>query len=116
MKYLTNAFAKYFVFQGRANRAQFWFFMLWAWVITGLVTALTGGKGADGSVSFLAWLTGAVFFFPSWAITVRRLHDTNRSGWWILINFVPLIGQIWLFILLILGGTLGPNRFGQKPF
>lgn len=115
MKYLTNAFANYLVFQGRANRVQFWFFMLWAWVITGLVTALTGGKGPGGSVSFLAWLVGAVFFFPSWAVTVRRLHDTNRSGWWILLNFVPLIGQIWLFILLILAGTPGPNRYGIRP-
>lgn len=113
MKYLTDAFAKYAVFNGRANRAQFWFFMLWMWVITGLITLFTGGRSADGSVSFVAWLAGVVFFLPSLAVLVRRLHDTNRSGWWFWINFLPLIGQIWLFILLILPGTPGPNRYGS---
>jgi len=52
---------------------------------------------------------------PWLAVTVRRLHDTDRSGWWLLILFVPLIGQIILFVFLVTGGTRGPNRFGPDP-
>jgi len=49
------------------------------------------------------------------AVTVRRLHDTNRSGWWVLIAFVPFVGGIWLLVLLALDSSLGSNRFGSNP-
>jgi uncharacterized membrane protein YhaH (DUF805 family) len=52
---------------------------------------------------------------PSIAVTVRRLHDTNRTGWWILISFLPLIGGIWLLVLTVLDGTPANNRFGPDP-
>lgn len=115
MKYFTDAFAKYAVFRGRANRRQFWIFLLFAWLINALVIWLTGGYDDMGNVSFFAWLTGAVFILPTLSVTVRRLHDTDRSGWWWWIGAVPLIGQIWLFILLVLPGTYGPNRYGSMP-
>ena len=54
-------------------------------------------------------------FLPSLAVTVRRLHDTNRSGWWVLITLIPYIGGIILLILLCLKGTEGDNRFGEDP-
>ncbi len=115
MKYFTDAFAKYAVFRGRANRAQFWVFALLTWFITGLAVGLTGGQAADGSVSMIAYIIGLVFTLPMISVTIRRLHDSNRSGWWWWIGFVPLIGQIWMFILLVLSGTDGPNKYGPQP-
>lgn len=112
MTYFTDALKKYAVFRGRADRAQFWVFILISWILTALVTWLTGGRAADGSVSLLAWLVGAFFVLPTLAVTVRRLHDTDRSGWWWWIGIVPFIGQIWLFVLMVLPGTPGPNRYG----
>ena len=50
---------------------------------------------------------------PYLAVTVRRLHDVNKSGWWFFIQLVPLIGPVWLFCLMVIGGTPGPNRFGE---
>ncbi|MFY7960951.1 MAG: DUF805 domain-containing protein, partial [Elsteraceae bacterium] len=52
---------------------------------------------------------------PTLAVLVRRLHDTNRSGWWFLLAFLPVIGQIWLFVLLVLDSHPGDNRFGPNP-
>lgn len=115
MRYFTDAFSKYAVFRGRADRAQFWVFILIVWIITGLAVWLTGGRAADGSVSFIAYLVGLVFLLPTVSVTVRRLHDTNRTGWWWWISLVPFIGQIWLLILLVLAGTPGPNRYGPQP-
>jgi uncharacterized membrane protein YhaH (DUF805 family) len=54
-------------------------------------------------------------FVPSLAVAFRRLHDTDRSAWWILISLLPLIGSIWLFILTLLGGTEGSNGYGPQP-
>ena len=56
-----------------------------------------------------------LLFIPNLAVSVRRLHDQDKSGWWILIGFVPLIGAIWLFVLYVLESTRGPNRFGPDP-
>jgi uncharacterized membrane protein YhaH (DUF805 family) len=56
-----------------------------------------------------------VSIIPSIAVTVRRLHDTNKSGWWYFINFVPFIGPIWLFILMVQEGNVGDNQYGTDP-
>jgi uncharacterized membrane protein YhaH (DUF805 family) len=63
----------------------------------------------------LICLWGFIVFIPALAVAVRRLHDTNRSGWWILIYFIPLAGFIALFVFFVLEGTRGPNRFGPDP-
>lgn len=69
-----------------------------SWVLLGLYT-----------------LWGLFVFIPGLAVLIRRLHDTDRSGWWIFINLVPLVGPIVLFVFLVLDGTRGPNRFGPDP-
>lgn len=114
MSYFTDALRKYAVFQGRTSRARFWVFILLVWIIASLVVWLTGGRNAYGEVSLVAYLVGLFFALPVLSATVRRLHDTNHSGWWWWISIVPLIGQIWLFILLVLPSTPGINRFGAK--
>ena len=70
----------------------------------------------DGSnLGLIATLFVLISFIPSIAVTVRRLHDTNRHGWWMFINFIPLIGSIWLTVLMCLNGDSEDNRFGQNP-
>jgi uncharacterized membrane protein YhaH (DUF805 family) len=71
--------------------------------------------GAFGIPGIILMLYGLATFIPNLAVTVRRLHDQDKSGWWILIALIPIIGGIWLLILYFVEGTRGPNRFGPDP-
>ena len=103
---------KYADFNGRARRTEYWLFVLFSMVIAmvlGVVDYVLGTPGIIGLIFALAIL------IPSIAVGVRRLHDTDRSGWWLLIAFIPIIGTIALLIFLLLDGTPGDNRFGANP-
>ena len=111
MNWYIGCWKKYATFEGRARRTEYWMFVLFnaiAAFITGFMDGLLG-------VSFFTPIYALAVFIPGLAVTVRRLHDTNHSGWWFLITFVPCIGQIWLLILLVCNSTLGSNRFGPNP-
>lgn len=103
---------RYAEFHGRSTRLEYWSYMLVVWVgaIIGLaiLSAISPDLG-DGAMV----LAVLVLFIPNWAATVRRLHDINMSGWWILISIFPYVGQLVLFILLLLPGTNGPNSYGE---
>ena len=115
MKYLLDPLVKHYAdFSGRANRKQFWLYALWlgvVYIVIGILSAALGEKA--GTV--LSALVGLALIVPNLAITVRRLHDTDRSGWWVLITLLPLIGGLILFVFELLPGTLGANRFGNQP-
>lgn len=115
MKYLLDPLVKHYAdFSGRANRKQFWLYALWlivVYMVIGVVAAVLGEK-AGNAVIALVWLALIV---PNLAMIVRRLHDTDRSGWWVLISFLPLIGGLILFVFEVLPGTPGENRFGSQP-
>ena len=108
---------KYVNFTERARRKEYWLFTLCytifysiiMYVDTSLGTVNQYGMGTISSILTLAML------LPSLGVTVRRLHDTNRSGWWVLILLIPLVGMIWMIVLLCLRGTSGQNRFGEDP-
>ena len=105
----------YFSLSGRVNRRSFWLHGVLALLLVGMVgMALLEIAGvhperAERWVNLLiAW--------PAIAISVKRWHDRDKSGWWVLIAFVPLIGQLWLLVVNgFLRGTRGPNRFGEEP-
>ncbi|MFP1631548.1 DUF805 domain-containing protein [Zhengella sp. ZM62] len=113
---VKTCFSKYATFEGRARRPEFWWFALFtlagSMVASFLDMALFGAGSEAG-------LLGAVFslavLIPSIAVGVRRLHDTDRVGWWYLLVFIPLIGFIVLLIFFVQRGTEGPNRFGPEP-
>ena len=115
MKYLLDPLVKHYAdFSGRANRKQFWLYALWlcvAYIVIGILSAALGEK-AGNAVIVLVWLALIV---PNLAMIVRRLHDTDRSGWWILIGLLPLIGGLILFVFDLLPGPPGENRFGSQP-
>ena len=82
---------------------------------SGRATAGGGSFYASGNLGLLSGLYSLAVLLPSIAVAVRRLHDTDRSGWWFLIGFVPIVGGIILLVFYVLEGTRGPNRFGPDP-
>lgn len=115
MKYLLDPLVKHYAdFSGRANRKQFWLYALWlgvVYIVIGILSAALGEKAGNAVIA----LVGLALIVPNLAITVRRLHDTDRSGWWVLISLLPLIGGLILFVFEVLPGTPGENRFGSQP-
>jgi uncharacterized membrane protein YhaH (DUF805 family) len=109
---------KYADFAGRAPRAEYWWFYLLYFVALIFATIVDSliGSHLVLNYGFVSLLVGLGFLVPMLAAGVRRLHDTDRSGWWLLIGFVPLIGAIVLLVFFVSGGTAGPNRFGDNPY
>lgn len=103
---IKTCFYKYVEFNGRASRAEFWWWILFVVLITGAMSALPA----------LESLVGAALFLPTLAVSWRRLHDTGRSGSWWFINFVPLVGWIFYLIWVCQPGEYHPNRFGPNPY
>lgn len=108
-------FSKYVTFSGRARRAEYWWFTLFLVIISvvlvGIDIAVMGANYTFG----IADLWSLVTILPSLAVTSRRLHDTDRSAWWMLLFLIPLIGAIILIVWLATKGTAGSNRFGEDP-
>ena len=113
MTAIRTCFSKYVDFSGRARRSEFWFFMLFnvaVQIVASLIDGIIlGGMGILGLVASLGLLV------PALAVSVRRLHDSGRSGWWILIGLIPLVGIILLIVWYVNKGEDGPNRFGANP-
>jgi uncharacterized membrane protein YhaH (DUF805 family) len=100
----------FFGFEGRINRAQIWLGFVLLWAIDAVVGAVAG------FTSNLYYLVSFVVLWPYLAISVKRWHDRNKSGWWVLIWLIPVIGWIWALIELgFLLGTDGPNQYGPDP-
>lgn len=112
------AMKKYVDFSGRARRTEYWMFALFNMIfaVVALVLDSILGTVSEGSVYGLFYgLFSLAIMLPTWAVTVRRLHDVGKSGWWILISLVPIIGGIWLFILTISDSQPGENAYGPNP-
>jgi len=118
MKYMFDPLRKYAQFQGRAHRAEYWQFILFYAVVYLVLMAVVGAAGqgaARAPATGLVGLFALAMFVPHLAVGVRRLHDTERSGWWLLIGLVPLLGAIVLLIFFVIEGTKGQNKFGPDP-
>ena len=105
-------------FQGRLNRQPFWIATLVLWLVSMGVTFVTSILfGSQSAVTtFVQAVVALVLLIPSLAVAVKRYHDRNKSGWWILIVFIPIVGLIWYIVELgFLPGTPGPNRYGPDP-
>jgi uncharacterized membrane protein YhaH (DUF805 family) len=111
---IATCFRKYAVFSGRASRSEYWFFVLFE-ILLYIVLVAVDIAAFRGSMNVFSTLASLVLLLPGLAVQVRRLHDTDKSGWWVLISLVPIIGWIWLIVLLCTPGTAGANRFGMGP-
>ena len=117
MQWYIEVLRKYTVFEGRARRKEYWIFALISALILiflSLIDEMTGWKVWEDE-GVLSLVYSIAVFVPTLAVVVRRLHDTDRSGWWILIALIPLVGAIVLLVFLILKGNEGDNRFGPDP-
>jgi uncharacterized membrane protein YhaH (DUF805 family) len=110
---VQSGFSNYVNFRTRACRSEFWYWQLFL-LVGGLIVKLFD-LGVGFRISILATLFWLATMIPSIAVQVRRLHDTDRSGWWLLLALVPLIGAIVLIVWFCTKGTHGYNRFGADP-
>jgi uncharacterized membrane protein YhaH (DUF805 family) len=117
MNWYVEVLKKYAVFAGRARRKEYWMFALWNLIFwCAVVFAQT--MMAIGGNGYFAWpfmLYGVATFLPGLAVSVRRLHDTNRSGWWLFISLVPVVGALALLWFMAQDGTPGDNTYGTNP-
>lgn len=117
---ITSCFLKYIVFSGRASRSEYWYFFLLN-LILAIITALIDHlllmpHDADPSQAGpLGALVTLALIIPGLAVASRRLHDIDKSFWWVLLAFIPLVGIIVLIIWYCRRGTIGDNRFGPDP-
>jgi uncharacterized membrane protein YhaH (DUF805 family) len=121
---VKSGYANYVNFSGRSQRSAYWWWMLFQIVVALVIALLEGGgsfsRGA-GSMEFA--VVGGLFstiwslanIVPGIAVSVRRLHDLDKSGWWLLIGLIPLVGAIILLVWFCSRGTGGANRFGAGP-
>lgn len=109
---------KYATFSGRARRKEYWLFFLFAMVVNIILRIVDGAIGTldyQLGLGLLSGIFSLAILIPSIAVAVRRLHDTDRKGWWFLLIFVPIVGAIALIIFFCMKGTDGENRFGSDP-
>ena len=118
MNWYLHVLKNYATFSGRARRKEYWMFFLISALISIVLTLLDillGTYSVEYEAGLFSGLYSLLILIPSIAVVVRRLHDTNRSGWWILISLIPLIGVIVLFVFICLDSQPGTNRFGANP-
>jgi uncharacterized membrane protein YhaH (DUF805 family) len=129
LDWMLLPYKRYADFSGRSRRKEYWLFTLFQTVIAVVLVALlfagmpaVDEYGVAGEPGMMVYVGGGllVLFFlativPSLACQVRRMHDQDKSGWFILLGFVPYIGGIIMLVFMCLDGTRGPNRFGEDP-
>jgi len=128
MQWMILPYRRYFEFGGRSRRKEFWMFTLFVFLVGIVISALFGvgvAEQVDGFASYTRRLTptgnaiqglfSLATIIPSLAVAARRLHDTGRSAWWLLLLFFVFVGWIVLLVFYCLDGDKGPNRFGPDP-
>ena len=118
MNWYLEVLKKYAVFTGRARRKEYWYFVLFNVIISiilAFVDEMTGSFSAEFGMGLLGGIYSLAVFIPGLAVSVRRLHDTSRSGWWLLIIFIPVIGAIAILIFMVQDSKRGANQYGANP-
>ncbi len=111
MNWYLEVLKKYAVFTGRAHRTEYWMFFLFNFIIAIVLGVIDGVLGT----AILGLIYSLAVLIPGIAVGVRRLHDTNRTGWWLLIGLVPLIGFIVLIVFFVQDSQEGSNDYGPNP-
>lgn len=119
MNWYLKVLKQYADFNGRARRQEYWMFALFNFIA--IVALLIVGSAIGGAldapeiamIPYVIYVLGVLI--PGLAVAVRRLHDQNKSGWYYCVAFIPLVGGIWLLVLLCTEGDVGPNQYGADP-
>ena len=116
MNYYLSVLKKYAVFNGRATRAEYWYFVLFNFIVAVVLAIIDASAGLY--IGSVIGLLGAIYalavLIPNLAVSVRRLHDINRSGWWLLICLVPFVGAI-ILLVFFLTKSKADNKYGPSP-
>ena len=126
MEWMLMPLKRYADFSGRSRRKEYWMFALLMVIVNLLLYTVIGGAAlgssdndaglaAFGSAVIAAMILGLIFLIPSIAVAVRRFHDQDKSGWFVLLGLIPYLGWLILIVFMCLDGTRGPNRFGPDP-
>lgn len=118
MNWYLKVLKNYAVFQGRAQRAEYWFFVLFnsiAGIIMMTLDNVAGLAPAEGGIGPLYGLYSLAMLIPSLAVAARRLHDTGRSGWMMLLALIPCVGAILLLVWAVQDSSPGANQYGPNP-
>lgn len=112
MNWYMEVLKKYTEFSGRSRRTEYWMFTLFNIIISIVLSVVDGIVGTLGILSMLYFLA---ILIPSLAVSIRRLHDTDRSGWWLLVGLVPFIGAIILLVFMVQDSKPSENQYGANP-
>ena len=125
---IKTCLSKFVTWEGRASRSEYWYFILFAvicYVAASIIDRILGtsfsmtnpatGEPQSLGYGYVYVLTALALLLPSLAVLVRRLHDTNRSGWWYWIILIPLVGAILVLVWFCTRGTVGNNEYGSDP-
>jgi uncharacterized membrane protein YhaH (DUF805 family) len=118
MDWYLEVLNKYAVFEGRARRKEYWFFMLFNVLISmvlGIFDRLLGNFDPLSGVGFFGFIYMLGIMIPGLAVSVRRLHDSGRSGWWLLMSLIPVIGSLVLLYFMLCNSDTGSNQYGASP-
>lgn len=118
MSWYLEVLKKYAEFSGRARRKEYWYFVLFNLLISlvlGFIDGVIGTFSAEVGLGLLGGLYTLAVLLPSLGVSVRRLHDTNHSGWWLFIALIPFIGAIILVIFMARDSDSGDNQYGPNP-
>lgn len=112
MEWYLKVVRNYALFTGRARRTEYWMFILFNILFAALASVL---DWILGTWNMISGLYGLVMIVPSIAVAVRRLHDINKTGFFLLVGLIPVVGFIWLLILFLKEGDMGDNQYGTDP-
>ena len=111
MEWYLKVLRNYVGFEGRARRREYWYFFLFNM----LIALVLGLISRAVNTTILSTLYSLAVFLPGLAVSIRRLHDTDKSGWWILIALIPIVGAIVLLVFMLTDSTPGANQYGPSP-
>jgi uncharacterized membrane protein YhaH (DUF805 family) len=118
MNWYLEVLKKYAVFGGRARRKEYWYFTLFnliAFFMLTIIDSVIGSFNYEAGIGLLGGIYSLAVVTPAIAVSVRRLHDINRSGWWLLIELIPVIGTLVLLIFMVQDSQQGENQYGLNP-
>lgn len=121
MNWFLVALKKYAVMSGRARRKEYWFFILFSSLISlifpifyGIFNSINPSE-LNNIIIYMWTIYMILMIVPNFTVTIRRLHDTNHSAWWLFLYLIPFAGALVIFIFMVIDGDKGPNRFGEDP-
>jgi uncharacterized membrane protein YhaH (DUF805 family) len=119
MNWYLGPIKKYAVFNGRATRMEYWLFIVCNWIVmivaAGIDYLVLQSTTLNSLYGIVSLLYSLAVFIPTLALLWRRLHDVGKSGWWIFITLIPIVGGIWFFVLLFTDSQRGENKYGPNP-